>query len=1093
MGFRYERNHLKFCEMNNLNEMKIWFSTAVLILGVHVYSTAQTARGERAGIPQIPQIYQTEPWEDPLVTSINRDKSRATSYSYSSVEDALEGNRNKSRIVILNGEWDFHFASKPDDAPNDFYLKKVEGWDQIEVPSNWELKGYGMPKYRSAGYTFSPVNPPLVPKDDNAVGCYQKTFNIPANWDGLNITLHFGGVSSAFKVWVNGKFLGYGEDACLPSEFNVTPYIQKGENLVSVQVIRWSDGSYLEDQDHWRLSGIQREVFLMAEPKLRLADFFVQTKLDKEYKDATLSIRPRFDNYTGDYIKGYTLKAQLYDNNKQAVLDSILEIKVEDAINEVHPRLDKVIFGMLETNIKNPKKWSDENPNLYSLVFSLVDSLGNLLEAKSCKVGFRSVEFDKTTSKLLINGKVTYLYGVNRHDHHPIKGKALSREDILRDILTIKQFNFNCIRKAHYPNDPYLYDLCDEMGILLIDEANHETHGLGGKMSNDPQWTHAIFERTTRMVERDKNHPSVIIWSMGNEAGSGPNHAAMAGWLHDFDLTRPVHYEPAQGSPGVEGYQNLSHMPNTGRLQNPVDQYYTDIISRFYPSFSFIQELAAQPGDNRPIFFSEYAHSMGNSTGNMKEFWDVFRSGSRFIGGCIWDYKDQGLLKKDENGVDFYAYGGDYGDKPNDGNFCINGIVASDGRPKAAMFECKYVYQPIECSLIDKDKNLVKIENRHAVLNTNYYEMVFTLLENGKAVLTKQLPAINVEPGASTEFLLKPYMPKKLKEAEYIAQLSFHLKNDKSWAKQGFEVAYNQLPLTGLIAEKLKTKGSNKIQLKEESSYWLVLGKNFHLNFDKENGALNNFIVESDTIISRALLPSFTRPATDNDDGWKPHKKLKEWYNDSISLNTMTANINDEEEVVISSNYSVIENKANVTLIYTINGNGSIHVDYQLNVNDSLPNIPKIGLSCGIPNEYQNIQWYGKGPLENYLDKCRGAKVGIYQLPINEFMENYVKPQENGNRMDVRWMKLGNGTKGIEVKADSLLSMSAWPYTAKNIQRARHSYDLKKTGFITLNIDLIQMGVGGNDSWSPVAEPLEKYQIPAKNYHYGFTLKAQNK
>ncbi|MBN2165925.1 MAG: DUF4981 domain-containing protein [Marinilabiliaceae bacterium] len=1102
--------------------MKRFFSQLFLIILLVVSLEAQTVTGEPAGIPREPQIYQTEPWEDPLVTSINRDRARATAYSYQSVEDALNGDRNKSRLLMLNGEWDFYFAINPDDAPSDFYKKRVKGWRTIEVPSNWETKGYDIPIYKSAVYPFRPVNPPYVPRDYNAVGSYQRTFKVPDDWNGMNITLHFGGVSSAFKVWINGKFLGYGEDSCLPSEFNVTPYLKKGDNIVSVQVIRWSDAAYLEDQDHWRMSGIQREVFLMAEPKLRLVDFFVQAKLDKDYKDATLSIRPRFDNYTGDTIKGYILKAQLYDVDNKEVLDSALQIKVEKSINESYPRLDNVKFGMLETKIKNPKKWSDEVPNLYTLVLSVLDSNGNLLEAKSCKVGFRSIGFDPETKKLLINGKETYLYGVNRHDHDPIKGKALSGEDIYKDVVTIKQFNFNCIRTSHYPNDPYFYDLCDEMGILVMDEANHETHGIGGQLSNDPKWTHAIMERVTRMVERDKNHPSIIFWSLGNEAGSGPACAAMAGWIHDFDITRPVHYEPAQGSPRVEGYIDMTGRPNTGRLQNPVDQYYVDVVSRFYPSIPFIYDMLNQPGDDRPILFVEYSHSMGNSTGNMKELWDVFRSNPRFIGGCIWDFKDQGLLKKDENGTEFYAYGGDYGEKFHDGNFCINGIAASDGRPKGAMFECKHVYQPIECELIDKDSAIVKIKNRSAVLNCNVYDIELTLLYNGAEEVKKMLPAINLEAASETTIDLKHYIPELKSDDEYLAKLSFQLKEDKKWAKKGFEVATNQFALTGMADRGMMFQDSygDNFEIAETDSDWIIYGKNLQLKFSKESGALYNmntwidttkfhkpisdkikrmlpYLKEVDTLINYSLLPNFSRPLTDNDKkGWKPHVKLKEWYQSELKLKSMKCERLDDKykTLVVKSSYDLIEGKAQVDVCYTVipegllDSNGAVRVDFKLHVKDSLPNIPKVGMSCGINDNLRHIQWYGKGPWENYADKCSGAEVGIYHLPIDQFMEPYVMPQENGNRTGVRWMYLSNGISGVQIVADSLLSMSVWPYTSEMIQDAQHTNELKESGYLTLNIDMKQMGVGGNDSWSPVAAPLEQYQIKAQDYTYSFWI-----
>ena len=1106
---------------------KYWILIISQIIGCNYFSQAQTLRGDPAGVPPVPEIYQTEPWEDPLVTSINRDRARATAYSYQSVEDALNGDRNKSRFMLLNGEWDFHFAIKPGDAPNDFYRKRVKGWDKIEVPSNWEMKGYDIPIYRSAGYPFKPVNPTFIPKDYNAVGSYQRTFTVPEDWNGMNITLHFGGVSSAFKVWVNGKFLGYGEDSGLPSEFNVTPYLKKGENIVSVQVIRWSDASYLEDQDHWRMSGIQREVFLMAEPKLRLADFFVQTKLDEDYNDATLSIRPRFDNYTGDTIKGFNLKAQLYDELQKPVLDSVLQIKVEDVINETYPRLDNVKFGLLETTIKNPKKWSDEAPNLYTLVLSVEDSSGKLIEAKSCKVGFRSIEFDPKTRKLLINGKETYLYGVNRHDHDPIKGKALSRKDIFKDVTTIKKFNFNCIRTSHYPNDPYFYDLCDEMGILVMDEANHESHGIGGKLSNDPQWDHTIMERVTRMVERDKNHPGIIFWSLGNEAGSGPACAATAGWVHDFDITRPVHYEPAQGSPGVKGYIDMGGRPNTGRLQNPVDQYYVDVVSRFYPSIPFIHELVNQPGDNRPILFVEYAHSMGNSTGNMKDLWDIFRSSPRIIGGCIWDFKDQGLLKRDKNGTEFYAYGGDFGEKQHDGNFCINGIAASDGRPKAAMYECKHVYQPVECKLINKDSAIVKIYNRGSVLNCNAYDVEFTLLHNGGEEVKKKLPAINLEPGKETELDLKPFLPELKSDVEYLVKLSFQLKEDKLWADKGYEIASDQFTLTGLIdrGNNFNDPYGDNFVIEETNSDWIVKGKRMHLMFSKENGALYSmntwidttkfkkpisdrikrmfpYLQEVDTLINHPLLPNFSRPLTDNDKkGWKPNVKLKEWYQPDIKLKSIECKkLNDKfNAVVVKSSYYLIEGKAQVDVCYTIipqgllDSDGAVKVDYSLIVKDSLPNIPKIGMTCGINDNLRYIQWYGKGPWENYSDKCSGAEVGTYQLPIEEFMEPYVKPQENGNRTGIRWMYLSNGISGLQVVADSLLSMSAWPYTAEIIQDANHTNELKESGFVTLNIDMKQMGVGGNDSWSDVAAPLDKYRIKARDYHYSFWLLPLNR
>ncbi|MFC3362376.1 glycoside hydrolase family 2 TIM barrel-domain containing protein [Pedobacter fastidiosus] len=1086
----------------NLNVLKclIWLNPLICLLFLTISASAQLVDKTPTAVQKVPEIYNREPWEDPLVSGINRDASRATAYSFTNIEDAKTGNRDKStRMISLNGDWDFSFALKPADAPKDFYKSRVSGWKKIEVPSNWEMKGYDKPIYKSAVYPFRPVNPPNPPMDYNGVGSYQRTFSIPENWKDMNITLHFGGVSSGYKVWVNGKFLGYAEDSFLSSEFNVTPYLQAGENILSVQVMRWTDGSFLEDQDHWRLSGIHREVMLLAEPKLRIADFFVQTKLDKDYKDATISIRPRIENLTGKEVKGYKVIASLFNQSGKDILEKPLERTVESIINEIWPRLDNVKFGLLETKIKNPLKWSDEVPNLYTLTISLEDSLGKILEVKTCKVGFRSIEFSKTNGKLLINGKETYLYGINRPDHHPSKGKALSREDILQDVLTIKRFNFNCIRTSHYPMDPYLYDLCDEFGILVIDEANLETHGLGGKLSNDPTWTSAYLERSSRMVMRDKNHPSIIIWSLGNESGRGPNHAAMSAWIHDFDITRPVHYEPAMGNPRLDGYMDPSNpaylKPNdhSRRLQNPQDEPYVDIISRMYPSIYTPKMLAEQDnGDHRPIFFVEYAHAMGNSVGNMKDFWDVFRSTPRIIGGAIWEFKDQGILKTDSVGVPFYAYGGDFGEKYFD-NFTIKGVVNSDGKPKGAMYECKRVYQGAESELLDAKKGIVKVTNRHSVKNLNSYDVYLIVRKDGFVISKKSLPKINLSAGKDTVINISTYLPKIESGSEYLADIHFVLPQDELWAKKGFDVASNQFLLTGLAEPKFVDKISPP-KYSSTIDNEIFSGQNFEVNINKKNGALTSYKWRGVEQISAPLLPHFTRPLTDNDKrGWKSNKKLKQWYQNDLKFTGSSMGKFDGVSgsgIMITSNYSLINDSATVKVSYSISNTGIVKVDYALTVKSGLPNIPKVGMQMGILRNYDNITWYGKGPMENYIDKNYGFDVATYSEPINDFMENYAVPQENGNRTDVRWMYFSNPAKktGLVFVADSLLSMSAWPYTEENIQSAKHTNKLKDAGYLTVNVDLIQMGVGGNDSWSDVAAPLPKYQIPSKNYKYSFYL-----
>ncbi|EHQ30791.1 glycoside hydrolase family 2 TIM barrel-domain containing protein [Mucilaginibacter paludis] len=1071
------------------------FLLAGMLCSPHVL--AQLVDKTPAAIPNAPEIYNAEPWENPSVDGINRDAARATAYSFSNIDGALSFDREKSgRMISLNGLWDFSFALKPSDAPKDFYKSRVSGWKKIIVPSSWEMQGYDKPIYKSAVYPFRPVNPPHVPQDYNGMGSYQRTFTIPANWKDMNITLHFGGVASGFKVWVNGKFLGYGEDSFNSSEFNITPYLQAGENVLSVQVIRWSDGYFLEDQDQWRMSGIHREVMLLAEPKLRIADFFWQGKLDKDYKDVLFQLRPRIENLTGKQVVGYHITAQLYDQNNKPVLDKPLDRSVESIINEIFPRLDNVKFGLMEAKLKNPAKWSPEMPNLYKLVIALRDSTGHILEAKSCRVGFRSIEFSKDDSKLLINGKLTYLYAVNRPDHDPVKGKALSRDIILRDVQTIKRFNFNCIRTSHYPMDPYLYDLCDQYGLLVIDEANLETHGLGSKLSNDPVWASAYLDRVTRMVMRDKNHPSIIIWSLGNEAGRGPNHSAMAGWVHDFDITRPVHYEPAQGTPQAEGYIDQSDprylKPNdhSHRLQNPVDQPYVDIVSRMYPGLFTIPLLANQQnGDHRPIFFVEYSHAMGNSNGNLKEFWDLFRSTKRIIGAGIWEFKDQGLLKTDSAGVPFYAYGGDYGERYFD-DFTIKGIVASDGRPKAAIYECKHVFQQTTCELADAAKGLIKVTNRNGAQSLNYFDVNLKILEDGKVISSKAIPHINLAPGRDTVISILPYLPKLKAGIEYFANISFTLPESALWADKGFEVASDQFALSGLAAAKKQNENFAAVRLSETTDGYSVAGSNFTVSINKANGALASYILDGKEQVFSPLLPHFSRPATDNDHrGWKADKKLQVWYEPDLKLTGIASDNSRKGTVKIISKYSLIKGKASVDVTYTINGNGTVKVDYNLTPLAGLPNIPKVGMQCGIVRAYGQISWYGRGLMENYIDRRTGFPVGIYSQPIDQFMENYVVPQENGNRTDVRWMFLSDKKNdGLLVVADSLLSMSAWPYTEQNIVAARHTNKLKDAVFLTLNIDLIQMGVGGNDSWTDQAAPLPEYQIQAKPYRYSFYI-----
>jgi len=1080
-----------------INRYTIFCALSSLVLLLAGTVKGQTVDGKPAVIPPVPDGRIPEAWENPMITSINRDPSRATAYSYATVEEALKNDRtNNKRMLFLNGDWDFKFVYKPADAPQNFHLEEVKGWDKIHVPSNWEMQGYDIPIYRSAVYPFTPIDPPRIPKDYNGVGSYQKTFELPSSWEGMNITLHFGGVTSAYQLWVNDKYVGYAEDSCLPSEFNVTPYLRKGKNRVSVQVLRWSDASYLEDQDHWRMSGIHREVFLMAEPKVRIADFHWQATLDAAYRDAKFSLRPKIDNFSGDSISGFTLKAQLYDANNQAVLSKPLEKDAAAIFDEIYPRLDNVKFGLLETTLQNPKKWSPEEPNLYRLVLTLYDKDNRLLEAKTCQVGFRTIAFSPQDGKLLINGRTTYLYGVNRHDHHPKRGKALTREDMEADIRQIKQFNFNAIRTSHYPNDPYIYELCDRYGIMVMDEANMETHGLGGKLMNDPAWLAALNERVVRMVQRDKNHPSIIIWSLGNESGRGPNTAAMAAWIHDFDITRPVHYEPAMGSHQLPGYIDPSdpRYPKSNdhshRLQNSKDQYYVDIVSRFYPGIFTPSLLLNQDnGDHRPILFVEYTHSMGNSTGNIYDFWEIFRSRPRLIGGFIWDYKDQALVRNDSIYGKVLAYGGDFGEKVHNGAFSLNGIVDAWNKPKAAMYENKRIYQPAEVTLADAEKISLNIKNRSAVLNLNHYDAVLLFQRNGQLLKEVPIPAIDLAAGDSMQLAFARYLPfKRTADHEYQLDIQFRLREATAWAPRGFVVSSSQVRLQERpnMLRKLPNTGS-ALKKTETTEDIQVAGKEFQVIFDKSTGSLSSFIYGGQEVIKEAVRPNFTRPATDNDRrGWKPEKKLKYWYSEP-KLVSLTAQPKGPD-YEFRAQYALPGDSAKVQVVYMVKSSGIVSVDYQLHVKAGLSNLPKVGLQMGINPTFEDIQYYGLGPMENYPDRAYGFDLGVYHMNIDQLMEHYLYPQENGNRMDVRWMHLKGKNAGLLVVGQQPLSMSAWPYSQQAIVAAKHWFKLKKEDKITLNVDLKQMGVGGNDTWTDVSQPLAKYQIPAKDYSYSFYL-----
>ncbi|KAA5824801.1 DUF4981 domain-containing protein [Algibacter amylolyticus] len=1025
-------------------------------------------------------LSQNNDWENPAVFGINKLPARSTSISYESEKNAIIGNKiNSDRYHSLNGNWKFKWSETIAESSQDFYENKfnTSKWDDIKVPANWELEGYGTAIYTNTIYPFVPVNPPYVPTNDNPTGCYVKEFKIPANWKNERVVLHFGGVSSAFYVWVNGKKVGYSEDSCLPAEFDITKYLTKGTNKLAIKVFRWSDGSYLEDQDHWRLSGIHREVYLEATPHTYIQDFFVRTNLDSSYQDAVLEVRPKIVNETKKILNGWNIEVELYDDKGHSILKNPLKKDVNDIINEKYPYSGATEFALLKENVENPKKWSAETPNLYNLVIKLKDENNNIIEARSSKIGFRKVE--TKDGQLWVNGKEILLYGVNRHDHNERTGKVVDEKTMLKDIELMKQFNFNAVRTSHYPNDPRWYELCDEYGIYVLDEANLETHGLGGKLTNNPKWNSAFLQRAIGMVERDKNHPSIIGWSLGNESGMGPNHAAMAGWIKSYDPTRFIHYEGAQYN------------------DNTLDPGYVDVVSRMYTSIPKVVALANDVRDDRPVMWCEYAHSMGNSTGNLAEFWNAIRANKRMIGGFIWDWTDQGLIKKDKNGKEFWAYGGDFGDTINSENFNINGVIFPDQTPQPAAWECKKIFQPMTASIVAIDKGVIKVENRHNFLNLSQYELEWKLEEDGKVVQTGINNDLNIKPQETVEVKLPYKLPDFTPGKSYYITVSFKLKQNTLWAQKGHVVGWDQfeIPYDESYSNTTYNSTSSEIEILNDENTLQLKSDHTRISFNKKTGFLSSYKINDKDILLSEMKPNFWRPITDNDErGSKVGKHQAVWKTAADNLILDDFKINSEAKLVeIEASYSMKNMDSKYKMSYQIQPNGYIKVtcDYMPGSED-LPELPRFGLQMEVSKNLENMQWFGNGPHENYSDRNKGAAFGDYSAQVTKDFVNYVKPQESSNRTQVKWFNLlDNENIGWHVRGLQPLSVSAWPYSMLDLETFKHIVELPKRDFITLNIDYKQMGLGGDDTWTMRSKPHEPYRLKNKRYAYSFEIKPE--
>ena len=1039
-------------------------------------------------------------YQTPTVNGINRLNSRSTMYSYPDVDSALANDREKSPYFkLLNGNWKFSFADTPAGAIKDFHKTDFDSsdWKQIDVPSNWEMRGYGRPIYTNSVYPFV-VNPPYISDDDNPVGQYLRTFDIPKDWDGRQIVLHFAGVYSAYYVWVNGQPVGYAEDSCLPSEFDITSRVKTGKNQIAVKAFRWADGSYLEDQDHWRLSGIYREVFLEARPKLGFDDISVRTKPIAGSKDWRLLIRPRLKNQYSDDYSGLKARFALYqDGKKLDTPDGRMEIQARRIIKEFRPQRENVPFGLLNTVVSQPELWNAETPNLYTLVCELLNKKGKVVEATSVRIGFRTSEIKDGV--FFINRQKVKLVGVNRHDHDHENGKTVTRADMLRDVLLMKQLNFNAVRTSHYPNDAYFYDLCDEYGLYVMDEANVESHGVRGLISNSPEWASAFIQRAVRMVQRDKNHPSIVMWSLGNESGMGANHAGMSGWIKDADPTRPVHYEGASADMEDPRYVPFNDKKNYSQAirynGNPTDAAYVDMLSRMYPSVAQLDEMTKADNGNRPIVMCEYSHAMGNSLGNLEEYWDLIRSKDRLIGGFIWDWIDQGLLKKTDDGRSFFAYGGDYGDQPNSGNFCINGVIASDRTLKPGSLQCKYVFQPI--NVIKTPSGNFEIHNRYDFTNLDTLHGSYKILKNGVEVGSGQLPPQRLAPQQKGNF--SPPSFERDPKAEYSVQISFAHKKAPPWVGEDKVVAYNELiyPTQSQSVEEADTEFK---VTEKDGSFEVVTGEDVCV-IDQKTGLLSSWKRGATPIISSPLKPNFWRALTDNDiRGGKLDKKGSKYWADAFDKSKLTSVKMVKNDTGIQSTFELPQGKGELVITYAEAKYGTGISIWCMLKRDmgKCPLMPRLGFQTTVANMFSKTEYFGRGPFENYVDRKTAALIGVYQSPSDQLTHDYVRPQENGNRCDCRWVSVANESGvGLYVNRYPFLekstpfSFSVWPYAVENLRQAQHTTDLKRGDDLTVNIDYGQMGVGGDNSWTDKALPMEKYRLNEPNIQWVFRLSSK--
>lgn len=1014
-------------------------------------------------------LADNEPWQNPQINEINREPMYAHFIPFTNEANALKQhslpadvrfnvNPATERRISLDGTWKFLFSKNNELCPKDFHKPgyNIRKWSKIQVPGSWELQGFDAPIYTDTRYPF-PANPPHVPADYNPVGAYVREFTVPGGWEGMDIFLDFEGVESAYYVWVNGELAGYAEDSRLPSHFNITKLLKKGSNKLAVKVFRYSDGSYLEGQDYWKYSGIERDVYLYARPQSRVRDFRMTAELINDYKDGELNL---------DVIL------------HQPKAGETVEVKVLDAGKVIYNR-KKTVSSPTDTLFSqqqifpDARAWNAETPNTYTLVVSTFDAQGKPLESFTQLFGFRTVKM--RNGMQMINGKAVLFKGVNRHEHDPHKGRTISVASMIHDIQLMKQFNLNGVRNCHYPNNYAWYELCTEFGLYMVDEANIESHGMqdhkDGTLANYPDWELPFMQRMSRMIARDRNCTAIVTWSMGNESGYGKHFETLYDYTKKVDSTRPVQYEGG-------GYDAKS-----------------DIYCPMYARIWSLRRHANQR-DKRPMIMCEYAHAMGNSVGNFQDYWDLIYKYDQLQGGFIWDWVDQTFAIKDKDNRDIWAFGGDMGfvGIVNDSNFCANGLVAADRTPHPHIYEVKKVLQYIHFEPVAFTPNKIKVTNRHDFIGLEGYTLRWAVECDGKAVQSGEMDFPAIAPGSSANIEL-PLKALPADDKEYFLTLRAFTKNEAPLIPKGHEAAIEQWALPSVPASKAIQPANGKLTVDRNSDAITLTGSNFRIAFSAQNGEMTELSYNGKNLIKEGLQPNFWRPLTDNDIPNGHLYRCLTWKTAGQDAKLENLDITEnQQKVTLTATYKMEAQDSKLQTIYDIHPDGAVRVSMHFTPGkQALNEMPRLGMRMILPAEYERMSWLGRGPQENYADRKTGALVGLYSATVWEQFHPYVRAQETANHCDVRWVALRNADgDGLLVTGEEPLSISAWNFPMEDIEyrpsqvERRHGGSIVKKNMVWLNIDHKQMGVGGDNTWGAQVHP--EYTITPHEWKYSFTL-----